>query len=66
MARALRAQAVEVEVAEALAAQADLMTDDGYRRLVRHGHMPERTIQTGHRAGSRSSAGCAESRRCQW
>ena len=47
MARALRAQAVEVEVAEALAAHTDLTTDDGYRRLVRHGHMPERTIQTG-------------------
>jgi transposase-like protein len=46
-ARALLAQAVEAEVAEALAAHADLTTDDGRRRLVRHGHMPERTIQTG-------------------
>jgi putative transposase len=46
-ARALLAQAVEAEVAEALAAHAHLTTDDGHRRLVRHGHMPERTIQTG-------------------
>ena len=41
------AQVVEAEVAEALAAHAHLITDDGRRRLVRHGHMPERTIQTG-------------------
>jgi len=46
-ARALLAQAVEAEVAEALAAHAHLTTDDGRRRLVRHGHMPERAIQTG-------------------
>jgi len=46
-ARALLAQAVEAEVAEALAAHAHLTRDDGRRRLVRHGHMPERTIQTG-------------------
>lgn len=46
-ARALLAQAVEAEVAEALASHAHLTTDDGRRRLVRHGHMPERTIQTG-------------------
>ena len=46
-ARALLAQAVEAEVTEALGANAHLSTDDGRRRLVRHGHMPERTIQTG-------------------
>jgi putative transposase len=46
-ARALLAQAVEAEVSQALAAHAHLTTDDGRRRLVRHGHMPERTIQTG-------------------
>ena len=46
-ARALLTQAVEAEVAEALAAYAHLTMDDGRRRLVRHGHMPERTIQTG-------------------
>ncbi len=46
-ARALLAQAVEAEIAEALAAHAHLTTDDGRRRLVRHGYMPERAIQTG-------------------
>jgi putative transposase len=46
-ARALLAQAVEAEITEALAAHAHLTTDDGRRRLVRHGHMPERAIQTG-------------------
>jgi putative transposase len=46
-ARALLTQAVEAEVAEALATYAHLTTEDGRRRLVRHGHMPERTIQTG-------------------
>lgn len=46
-ARQLLAHAVEAEVAEALAAHAHLTTDDGRQRLVRHGHMPERTIQTG-------------------
>ena len=46
-ARALLAQAVEAEVSEALATHAHLTTDDGHRRLVRHGYMPERTIQTG-------------------
>jgi len=46
-ARQLLAHAVEAEVAEALAAHAHLTTEDGRQRLVRHGHMPERTIQTG-------------------
>jgi transposase-like protein len=46
-ARQLLAQAVETEVAELLAAHARLTTEEGRQRLVRHGHMPERTIQTG-------------------
>jgi transposase-like protein len=46
-ARKLLAQAVEGEVAVFLEAYADLTTDDGRQRLVRHGHLPERTIQTG-------------------
>jgi transposase-like protein len=46
-ARALLAQAVEAEVAEFLAQHADLKTDGGYRRVVRHGHLPEREIMTG-------------------
>ena len=37
----------EAEVADFLSAHADLTTEDGRRRLVRHGHLPERTIQTG-------------------
>lgn len=46
-ARALLAQAVETEVAGFLAAHADKRTDDGRQRLVRHGHLPERSIMTG-------------------
>jgi putative transposase len=46
-ARQLLAQAVETEVTELLAAHAHLATEEGCQRLVRHGHMPERTIQTG-------------------
>ena len=46
-ARKLLAQAVEAEVADFLTAHADLTTADGRQRLVRHGHLPERTIQTG-------------------
>ncbi len=46
-ARKLLAQAVEAEIADFLAAHADLTTEDGRQRLVRHGHLPERTIQTG-------------------
>ena len=46
-ARALLTRAVEAEVAEFLAKHADLKTDDGRQRLVRHGHLPEREIATG-------------------
>ena len=46
-ARKLLAQAVEAEVADFLSAHADLTTEDGRQRLVRHGHLPERTVQTG-------------------
>ena len=46
-ARALLTQAVEAEVSEFLAATADLKTDEGCRRVVRHGHLPERQIMTG-------------------
>jgi putative transposase len=43
----LLAQAMEAEVAEALAAHAHLTTNKCHQRLVRHGHMPERRVQTG-------------------
>jgi putative transposase len=46
-ARRLLAQAVEMEAEAFLAAMQDLRLPDGRARLVRHGHGPERTIQTG-------------------
>ena len=46
-ARSLLAHAVEVEVAAFLDGLADLLTEDGRRRVVRHGHLPEREIMTG-------------------
>jgi len=46
-ARRLLAQAVESEAATFLACHADQVTEDGHRRVVRHGHQPERVIQTG-------------------
>jgi putative transposase len=46
-ARALLAQAVEAEVAEFLSQHAALKTAAGHRRVVRHGHLPERQIMTG-------------------
>ena len=33
-------QAVEAEVAEFLATHADLKTETGQQRVVRHGHLP--------------------------
>jgi transposase-like protein len=46
-ARALLAQAVEAEVSDFLGTHADLKTADGHRRVVRHGHLPEREVMTG-------------------
>ena len=46
-ARTLLGQAVEAEVAAWLSTHTDKLTDDGRRRLVRHGHMPEREVMTG-------------------
>jgi putative transposase len=46
-ARALLAQAVETEVTGFLAEHIDKHTNDGRQRLVRHGHLPERSIMTG-------------------
>ena len=46
-ARELVAQAVEAEAATLLSRYADETTDDGRKRLVRHGHLPEREIMTG-------------------
>jgi putative transposase len=46
-ARRLLAQAVEAEADAFLAAMQNERLADGRSRLVRHGHSPERTIQTG-------------------
>jgi len=46
-ARRLLAQAVELEAEAFLSAMQDLRLADGRARLVRHGHGPERAIQTG-------------------
>ena len=46
-ARQLLAQAVEMEAEAFLVAMKDLKLADGRDRLVRHGHGPTRTIQTG-------------------
>lgn len=46
-ARRLLAQAIEAEADAFLAAMADRRLADGRARFVRHGHGPERTIQTG-------------------
>lgn len=46
-ARQLLAQAVELEVEAFLAERAGLKLPDGRARLVRHGHAPEREVQTG-------------------
>lgn len=46
-ARRLLEQAIEAEVETFLATVKDLKLPDGRDRVVRHGHGPERTIQTG-------------------
>ena len=46
-ARQLLARAVELEIEALLAERADLKLSDGRARLVRHGHGPEREVQTG-------------------
>jgi hypothetical protein len=46
-ARKLLAQALEVEVAAYIEKFEHVKDDNGYRMVVRNGHHPERTIQTG-------------------
>ncbi len=43
----LLVHAVEAEVQAFLAAHEHLVDDEGRQRVVRHGHMPEREVQTG-------------------
>jgi putative transposase len=46
-ARKLLTQAVETEVADFISRHCGLLTEAGHRRIVRHGHLPEREIMTG-------------------
>ncbi len=46
-ARELLAQAVEAEVEAHIAAHAELIDAQGGQRIVRHGYLPERDVQTG-------------------
>jgi len=46
-ARQLLAQAIEAEVEAHITAHSHLLDADGRRRVVRHGHLPERLVQTG-------------------
>jgi len=46
-ARQLLQQAIEAELEELLAKHSSLTTKDGKQAVVRNGHLPERTIQTG-------------------
>jgi putative transposase len=46
-ARDLIAQAVEAELAAFMDAHGHLRDEDGRRRIVRHGYLPERQVQTG-------------------
>src|SRR5512143_2491260 len=46
-ARRLLADAIQAEVAAWIDARAHLRDQDGRRQVVRNGHLPERTIQTG-------------------
>ena len=46
-ARQMLTHAIEAEVAAFLAAHAERVDDHGRRRLVRNGHAPTRTLQTG-------------------
>jgi putative transposase len=46
-ARRMLTQALEAEVEAVVAAYADLVDEQGRRRVVRNGHAPERQIQTG-------------------
>jgi len=47
VAHELIAKAVEAELNAFLAAHADQTDNAGRKQLVRHGHLPERAVQTG-------------------
>ena len=61
-ARRLLAQAVEAEAEAFLAAMKGARLADGRERLVRHGHAPERQVQTGVGTTGSNAEGSARSR----
>ena len=61
-ARRLLAQAVEAEAEAFLAAMQGARLPDGRERLVRHGHGPERLVQTGVGTTGSNAEGSARSR----
>ena len=54
-ARRMLTQAIEAAVADFLAIHADRLDGAGGRRVMRNGHAPERTIQTGIDHGAKTS-----------
>jgi transposase-like protein len=46
-AQRMLAEAIEAEVGDWIAARADLRDEHGHRLVVRNGHQPERTVQSG-------------------
>ena len=69
-ARRLLAQAVEFEAEAFLASREGLRLPDGRARLVRHGHGPEREVQTGMPCWPTRASSCHQSStglsRCAW
>jgi hypothetical protein len=63
-ARRLLAQAIVAEAEAFLAEMKDRRLADGRERLVRHGHGPERPVQTGRDRAGRGAAGQAARPRC--
>ena len=61
-ARRLLAQAAEAEAEAFLATMREVRLPDGRERLVRHGHGPERMVQTGVGALDRPGCGSARAR----
>jgi putative transposase len=61
-ARRLLAQAVEAEAEAFLATMKGARLADGRERLVRHGHGPERLVQTGVGTTGSNAEGSARSR----
>jgi hypothetical protein len=49
--RSYRKDAPASVIARSSGSNNDLTSDNGRQRLVRHGHLPEREIMTGHRPG---------------